>query len=150
MIQFLLSFLIGVATQIKEIQPKAIYIWCEGHCTSLAACDCIKNVVILRNSLGTSKEILKGILNSPKRTIMLKNIKIEDLDTSVPGLTSFCATRWTVRAKSLNSIKLNYKTILKVWDESLEDGISDTDLRAKIIGLQHSMSTSYFKHTFLT
>ena len=74
---------------------------------------------------------------------MLKNIKLEDLDTSA-GLSSLCATRWTVKAKSLNSIKTNYKQILKLYDQSLEEGISNSETRAKIIGNQSQMYTFDF------
>ena len=105
---YILFFILptGVATQIKQIQPKALCIHCQGHCTNLACCECLKKIILLRNSLGTSNEALKLIKDSPKRTAMLKSIKKEDLDTSA-GVSSFSETRWTVRAKSLNSIKSN-------------------------------------------
>ena len=109
----------------------------------MAACDCLKQIQALRNALGTAKEILSSVKDSPKRTAMLKNIKLEDLDTSA-GLSSLCATRWTVKAKSLNSIKTNYKQILKLYDQSLEEGISNSETRAKIIGNQSQMYTFDF------
>ena len=103
----------------------------------------MQKIVVLRNAMGTANEALKLVIASPKRTSMLKHIKIEDSDTSA-GLTSFCKTRWTVKAKSLNSLKTNYKHILKLWDESLEEGISNNDLRVRMIGVQSSMYTFDF------
>ena len=34
----------GVAAQLKEIQPRALYLHCHGHALNLAACDAVKAV----------------------------------------------------------------------------------------------------------
>lgn len=48
-------------------------------------------------------------------------------------------TRWTVRAECLKSVLDNYEELLMLLEHSLEDGISDTDMKARIIGVQSVM-----------
>lgn len=57
----------GVATQIKEIEPRALYTHCYGHATNLACSDSIAQNSILKNAHDTVQEITKLVKKSPKR-----------------------------------------------------------------------------------
>jgi len=41
------------------------------------------------------------------------------MTAQVPGLRNLCPTRWTVRAASLESIRLNFETLEATWEEAL-------------------------------
>ena len=62
----------------------------------------------MRDALDTTLEITKLIKKSPKRDSKLDEIKSEAKVISVETITLLCPTRWTVRAKSLNSVMSNY------------------------------------------
>ncbi len=63
-------------------------------------------------------EIVKLVKKSPTRDAMLQNLK-EKMPENSPGIRALCPTRWTVRAKSLESILQNYKVLQELWEESL-------------------------------
>ena len=54
-----------------------------------------------------------------------------------------CPTRWTVRAASLSAILKNYGTLMKLWGWE-HDNISNSDMKARIIGVQTKMQTFSF------
>ena len=79
---------------------------------------------------------------SPRREAIFDRSK-QRLVQRVLGL-ELCPTRWTVRAASLASVIANYKVIQAVWEDVL-DVVRDSETRARIIGVQHCMSTfEYF------
>ena len=55
---------------------------------------------------------------SPRRDAIFHKLK-EEISPQVPGLSNLCPTRWTVRAASLESIRLNYETLEATWEEAL-------------------------------
>ena len=79
----------------------------------------------MKNSLDTSFEITKLVKFSPKQESHLKEIIPEDMSTEFVNKTirSFSQTRWTVCAKSLQSIFTIYKkakelvglVIIRIW-----------------------------------
>lgn len=52
--------------------------------------------------------------------------------------------RWTIKADCLKSILKNYGELLLLWDRSLAAGVSDTDMKARILGVQSQMSKFSF------
>ena len=75
---------------------------------------------------------------------MFDKIKAE-ISPEGAGFRTLCPTRWTVRASSLGSVIANYKVIQAVWEESL-DVVRDSEIRARINGVQHCMTT--FEYLF--
>ena len=99
----------GVAKQIADFEPRAIFTHCYGHALNLAVADTVKQSKVMRNALETTYEIRKLIIYSPKREAILKKIKTNLLDAPTVGIRTLCPTRWTVRADALGSILATMK-----------------------------------------
>ena len=149
----------GVSTIIKRENPKCLLTHCYCHALNLAVGDTVKNVPLLKETLEDAYELTKLIKYSPKRQAELKNkqqeLKIDNLNLPVDSaypeaeefskLRLFCPTRWTVRAKALQSISKNYKAILEMllWCTEPKN-TSDSDTRAKAGGIERKMNTFKF------
>ena len=59
----------GVAKQIEEEEPKAIYTYCYGHALNIAAGDTTKACTTLKNALDITLEITKLVKLSPRRDV---------------------------------------------------------------------------------
>ena len=94
----------GVARNISEEEPRALFIHCYGHSLSLAAADTFKKYNLLKSALEMAYEIIKLVKFSPRKEALFENIKSQMPENS-PGIRVLCPTRWTVRARSLQSIK---------------------------------------------
>jgi hypothetical protein len=137
----------GVAQKILECQPKAHPTHCHAHCLSLCVKEATKTCKLLSDTMSNANEVIKLIKYSPKRETLLKNIKsnlVDEEGRSAAGVAKFSATRWTVRADCLQSILDNYDALLKLWDECLDSGQMDPDVRGRIIGCQAQMKTFNF------
>ena len=99
----------------------------------------------MKNSLDTSFEITKLVKFSPKRESHLKEIIAEDMSTEFANKTirNFSQTRWTVRAKSLQSIFIFYKKLKNLWDWCLSE-YGEPDIKARVIGIKTQMKSFNF------
>ena len=97
-------------------------------------------------TLETAFEITRLVKFSPKRNAAFDKIRAakEDDNQSPVGLRTFCHTRWTVREDSLESVVANYNSLLQLWEESLESGRLEPDLKARIIGVKTVMQNFRF------
>ena len=130
----------GVATQILTMEPRALYTHCYGHSLNLAMCDTIKNCKLTRDAMDVTHEISKLVKFSPKRNTIFDKLKEElSPDTPTPGFRVLCPTRWTVRAKSLQSVQDNYSVLQELWDVTLDQNLH-TEVRARVIGVQAKWS----------
>ena len=91
----------------------------------------------MKDATDFTKEITKLIKRSPKRNLLIKQIK-DKLCSDSPGIRVICPTWWTVNAEAFESIIENYDVLEQVWVESL-DIISDSELRARINGVNMTM-----------
>lgn len=132
----------GVAKQICDIERKAVYTHCYGHALNLAVGDYIRKSKVMRDTLETTYEISKLLKYSPKRDHMFEKLK-KVMAPETPGFRTLCPTRWTVRANSLKSVVDNYSVLRDLWDDCRE-ATSDTEIRARIIGVDAQMSTFDF------
>ena len=96
----------------------------------------------MRDVLDTSYEIVKLIKKPPRRDAMLQNLR-QQLPDTTRAIRVLCPMRWTVRAKSLQSIIDNFNVLQEVWDESL-DVAKEIEMRARIIGVTSCMKTFNF------
>ena len=119
----------GVAKQIQDAEPRAIYTHCYGHSLSLAASDTIRSCKPLKAALETTHEITKLVKYSPRRD----EIK-DELVPDTPGIRVLCPTRWTVKADSMRSIVENYTVLNRPWDKAC-DILKDTETIARIRGV---------------
>ena len=128
----------GVA-MIKEIEPRALFTHCYGHALNLACADTIKQCKVVKEALEMTHEISKLVKCSPKRDAQLQTLKDDDDDEDVPGsIRRLCATRWTVRAKSMQSIIDNYQKLKALWEWSLEE-YKESERKIRIEGMQARM-----------
>ena len=121
----------GVAAKISVQQLKALYIHCLNHSLNLAACDTIKLLKILNESLSYCFEIIKLIKDSPKKEALLRKIKEDHLDTSVV-IRTFYPTCWTIKNEALWGIIVNYLFLIECFEE-LEN--IKPDQKARITGV---------------
>ena len=126
-----------VAETIKSIEHRALYLHCYGHSLNLAVVDTIKNISTMSNVLDHAQEICKLIKFSPRRDGIFQKLK-DELTPSVPGLRNLCPIRWTVRAASLESIRVNYPTLQATWEEAI-GVVKDSEVKARIGGVAAKM-----------
>lgn len=131
-----------VATQIKTINGKCLYMHCYVHAFNLAIADAIKSVQCISDSLDTVREIRKLVKKSPQRHTKLDKIRAETKNES-PGVHAFCPTRWTVRSEALAAVINNHTELLELWDWLLTMS-KDTEMKARIRGVQSMMTTFNF------
>ena len=65
----------------------------------------------------------------------------DELAPSTSGFHTLCPTRWTVHAASLQSILDNYEVYF--WEE-IKDDITDSGIKARVIGVEATMSNFNF------
>ena len=82
----------GVQTRIRELEPRALFVHCFGHSLNLVAQDGMQNINVVKNFLGTVREFVRFVRNSPMRLDFFKDIQSES-DTPLPQLSPFCPTR---------------------------------------------------------
>ena len=110
---------------------------------NLAVRDTIKKIALLNDTLDMAYEITKLVKNSPKREAefhrsrtlghMERGFYVYNMDS--PTLKILGPTRWTVQAASLSAIMKIYRTLMNLWGW-VQDNVSDSDMKARIIGVQ--------------
>jgi len=102
--------------------------------------------VMCKDALETAFEITRLVKFSPKRNAAFDKIRAakKNDNQSPVGLRTFCHTRWTVRGDSLESVVANYNSLLQLWEESLESGRFEPDVKARIIGVKTVMQNFRF------
>ena len=133
----------GVATQIMRDEPRAIYTHCYGHALNLACQDTIRSIKVVRDALDTTFEISKLLKYSSKRKAKFLKIK-EEVAPSDPGFRTLCPTRWTVRADSLASVRINYATLQNSLDSFSEMASRDMEMSAKVNGIASQLEKFEF------
>jgi hypothetical protein len=134
----------GVATEIKKIEPRCLYLHCYGHALNLACSDSIKQCRVIKNALATSFEITKLVKLSPKREAQLNAInEAAETDDPCPRIRIMCPTRWTVTATTLTSILKNYQNLRDLWDWSIRN-CKETEMVARLQGVRSQMNKFEF------
>lgn len=90
----------GLQKRVREIEPRALYVHCTAHSLNLVAQDAMKNIDIVNNFVGVSKELINFVRDSPKRMEAFKDIQLQSSEktSSATNLSPFCPTRY-VRTK---------------------------------------------------
>ena len=91
----------------------------------------------MSHALDSAQEICKLLKYSPCRDAIFHKLK-DELSPQVPGIRTLCPTRWTVRAASLESIRLNYQTSEATWEEAI-DVVKESDVKARLNGVAAKM-----------
>ena len=132
----------GVAIQLLQEEPRAIYTHCYGHALNLACGDTIKKCKVMKDALDTTHEITKLIKKSPNRGALFERLKAE-MAPDTPGVRVLCPTRWTVRAEALQSMLNNYEVLQDLWIESL-DAVTITEMKDCIQGVASQMKIFHY------
>ena len=102
----------------------------------------MKNSIILKDSLEIAHEITKLIKYSPKQEDIFNSTK-QAISPVTVGIRVLCPTRWTVHAKSLDSIIVNYSVLQDTFEESKECA-PNTEMKCCLIGAIVQMKTFDF------
>lgn len=132
----------GVAKNILNEEPRALYTHCYCHTLNLRLNDTVRNNNILRDTFDTVHEISKLIKFSPKRDTVFEELK-QEISPDTPGFRVLCPTRWTVRAATLKSVLDNYSVLQRLWD-AVYESTRGTEIRARILGVKSQMTTFEF------
>lgn len=81
--------LTGLQARVREIEPRALYVHCSAHNLNLCVQDSLEDIPIVRNVIGTVKESINFIRDSPKRMVEFKEEQTDDS----PSLVKLCPTR---------------------------------------------------------
>ena len=104
---------------IKGEQSKALYIHCLAHSLNLYVQDVTKQCTLIWNVMEFIHDLVQLIKFSPKRLFAFDSLRKDAAirsGESTPALRTLCPTRLTVRHGAINSILLNYETLLKTLD----------------------------------
>ena len=82
----------GVATEIKEVKPRALYIHCMAHSLNLAVQDTCRSVTVICEALDTVLELSKILKYSAKKKSILLKIKSK-LAPESPGFKPLSYTQ---------------------------------------------------------
>ena len=126
-----------VATDIQKLEPRALYLHCYGHSLNLAVADTLKSIKCMCDALDVALEICKLLKYSPRRDAIFRKLH-QELTPQAPGVQNLCPTHWTVRALSLESVRVNYSALEATWDEALEV-FSESEVKARINGVHSKM-----------
>ena len=114
---------------------------CLAHNLNLCVQRTASQCEIIRNVMEFAYELIQLIQFSPKWLTLFNSICSQaalDGGVSTPSLRNLCPTRWTVRHSSLNSILLNYITIIETLDDVRK---GKDEYAAKANGLLMHMET---------
>ena len=128
----------GVASRLKSICPKAVYVHCHGHRLNLAIQGCLTSVAPLKNCLGVIQSLYCFIEASPKRHAVYCNIEVEGSESSfVRTLKSQGDTRWACHWEAVKAVIDEFKRILlcllKLYED--DDPRTSSDARALLTAL---------------
>ena len=132
----------GVATRIKELEPRAIYIHCYCHLLNLSLQDSCTSDHLIRNTLGSVNALYDFLEASAKRHSKFEAVQ-KAINTAKPPTTlkHLCETRWASRYRAVHAVKDLYDAVIKVLqDIEQEDGKAGADAAS----LLKSISTFSF------
>ncbi|KMQ93995.1 52 kda repressor of the inhibitor of the protein kinase-like protein [Lasius niger] len=98
----------GVQKLINDKYPMALFFHCASHILNLVIND-LNDVNEVRNTAGTTKEIINFFRESTLRRNMIPNIPL------------FCETRWSAKYKSIRIFSENFSTIVRALKELSEN-----------------------------
>ena len=109
--------------------------------------DTVRQIKNLRDIFDTTSEISTLLKYSPKGNSPGETVfhKLKDeLVPETPDFRTFCPTRWTMRAASLQSVVENWVALQELWDDVLETKL-DAETIGRVLGAKYQMETfEYF------
>ena len=118
----------GVAKQLHDDDPLALYLHSHGHTLNLAAGDAIKKCTFTKDGLDIVFKVSRLTRFSPN------NCGIgEDKETHL-GSEFYVQSVGRVRAASLKSLLSNSVILQQLWETAM-DNTSDPTIKSRIIGV---------------
>ncbi|VEN39225.1 unnamed protein product [Callosobruchus maculatus] len=134
---------IGLQTRIREENPLALFVHCVPHRLNLSVQDALTGIQSVRDFIGTVKQLITFVRDSPRRLDIFKNLQNE----GSPALMKYCPTRWCVRIKSLKTVRDNYKPLMEFFGEILDDSSMDSTVTASASSYLYKLeSFDFFFH----
>lgn len=138
----------GVQARIQQQIPNAVYTHCRAHCLNLAIVHACSETFV-KNMIGTVQTVAFAFNYSSKRLLKYQDtLETDPQSTEAMGnrskLANLCDTRWTARAKALDTFLCSYSTVVNAL-EFLAD-----DMDAKAAAYRLSVSTFEFVITLVT
>ena len=136
----------GVQALIKGEQSKALYVHCLAHSLNLCVQDVTKLCTLIRNVMEFIHNLVQLIKFSPKRLFAFDSLRKDAAirsGESTSALRTLCPTRWTVRHGAINSILMNYETLLKTLD-SVAEGCDEYAAKAHGLYVKMESFETYF------
>ncbi|XP_065195791.1 zinc finger MYM-type protein 1-like [Sycon ciliatum] len=133
----------GVAAQLLQINPRALYTHCYGHALNLACQDMVRDIKCIKDCLNTVFELSKLLKYSAKRNATYQRLK-DDMAPDQAGFRTLCPTRWTTRSASLASIVSNYSVLQASLTEFESMATYDAEMSARVSGIAHQFSLFSF------
>jgi len=121
----------GVAKLIRDRYNKALYFHCASHRLNLVIND-LNKIMVIRNTIGTIKEIIKFYRESTLRRNLIPNIPL------------FCETRWTSKYKSIRLFSENCIAIIQSLQSLSINGLINSNTRQRALYLYSSTSNFSF------
>ena len=112
----------GVGAQIRREVPSAHGVHCLNHNLQLIIQEAAAVNPLIRDVMTTVQTICNLIRGSPKRLAIFKTIQDENKTMSCSPLKPLCPTRWTCRAKAVQSVTENYESLVKSIQAIIEEG----------------------------
>jgi hypothetical protein len=103
----------GLASRVKELEPRAIYIHCHAHLLNLTLQSSLSSIREIRNFLGTVNSLYSFLEASAKRHERFQEIQ-KALNASKPPTTlkHLCETRWASRYRAVHSLKNSFEAVV--------------------------------------
>ena len=79
-----------------------------------------------------------------KNLIYFESLHTDDDTEVAPTLDKLSATRCTVRGNAYKKMESNYLPLMKLWDVSLATVNLNSEVKARIIGVQYQMCEIQF------
>ena len=130
----------GLATRMKAISPRAVYIHCMGHQLNLVIKETLTGVKILKDTLGAVQSLYNFIEASPKRHSYFMNVQFggdnntED-NSFIRVLKSLSVTRWACHYEAVRAVSQEYLRIILTLSHIENDVTSDASTSSTARGL---------------
>lgn len=98
----------GLQTRVREVEKGALFVHCNAHQLNLVVQDGMERVKEMKNFIGTIKDLLNFIRDSPKSIAEFNRLKtelsLESSDKDGGSLSPFCPTRYVADSHEIGYI----------------------------------------------
>jgi hypothetical protein len=130
----------GLQTKMREVEPKALFVHCNGHNLNLVVQDAVSTISQYRDAINMLGTLINFVRDSPKRLRFFEHLQ----QPSAKSLKPYCPTRWVLRESAFKSVKENYEQLWEFFQQTSESDKSDAGAKAAGFATQLSSFQTYF------